>query len=218
MSTSILIPEYINRDYYTAGTDRTHHFVVSSTYELPFGRGKPMVTQGVGAALLSGWSLNGIFNHYSGAPFTITASSSSCNCPGNSQIADLVNPNVAKVGSGVGGQAYFDPLAYAPVTGARFGTSGFNQLRGPGNNNLDMSVFRTFRISERFSTQIRAEAMNATNTPHFANPSGTNVSNLQTNPDGSVKNLNGFMQITATNPLGRVLDQRYFRFGFRVQF
>jgi hypothetical protein len=218
MATSILIPQYINRDYYTAGADRTHHIVASASYELPFGKGKPLVTQGVGAALLSGWSLNGIFNHYSGAPFTISASSSSCNCPGNSQVADLVNPNVAKVGSGVGGQAYFDPLAYAPVTGARFGTSGFNQLRGPGNSNLDMSVFRTFRITERFRTQIRAEAMNATNTPHFANPSGTNVSNLQTNPDGSVKNLNGFMQITATNPLGRVLDQRYFRFGFRVLF
>ena len=143
-----------------------------------------MATKGVGAAVLSGWSLNGIFNHYSGAPFTISAASSSCNCPGNSQVADLVNPNVAKVGSGVGGQAYFDPLAYAPVTGARFGTSGFNQLRGPGNNNLDMSVFRTFRITERFTTQIRAEAMNATNTPHFANPSGTNVSNLQLNGDG----------------------------------
>ena len=125
---------------------------------------------------------------------------------------------MAQVGSGVGGQAYFDPLAYAPVTGARFGTSGFNQLRGPGNTNLDMSVFRTFRITERFATQVRAEAMNATNTPHFANPSGTNVSNLQLNGDGSVKNLNGFMQITATNPLGRVLDQRYFRFGFRVMF
>jgi hypothetical protein len=213
-----LIPQYINRDYYTAGTDRTHHIVVSSTYELPFGKGKPMVTNGVGAAVLSGWSLNGIFNHYSGTPYTISAAASSCNCPGNSQVADLVNPNVSQVGSGVGGQAYFDPLAYAPVTGARFGTSGFNQLRGPGNTNLDLSVFRTFRITERFQTQVRAEAMNATNTPHFANPSGTNVSNLQLNPDGSVKNLNGFSQITATNPLGRVLDQRYFRFGFRIMF
>jgi len=218
MSTSILIPQYINRDYYTAGTDRTHHIVVSSTYELPFGKGKPMATKGVGAAVLSGWSLNGIFNHYSGAPFTISAASSSCNCPGNSQVADLVSPHVAQVGSGVGGQAYFDPLAYAPVTGARFGTSGFNQLRGPGNTNLDLSVFRTFTITERFKTQVRAEAMNATNRPHFANPSGTNVSNLQLNGDGSVKNLNGFMQITATNPLGRVLDQRFFRFGFRVMF
>ena len=121
------------------------------------------------------------------------------------------------VGSGVGGQAYFDPLAYAPVTGPRFGTSGFNQLRGPGNNNMDMSIFRTIGINERFKTQIRAEALNVSNTPHFANP-GANVSNLQLNSDGSVKNLNGFSQITATNPLGRVLDQRYFRFGFRFLF
>jgi len=217
MTTSILIPQYINRDYYTAGTDRTHHMVVSTTYELPFGKGKPMATQGVGGAILGGWSLNGIFNHYSGTPFTVSAANSSCNCPGNSQIADQIKSSVSNVGTGVGGQAYFDPLAYAPVTGARFGTSGFNQLRGPGNNNLDMSLFRTIRITERFKAQVRAEALNSTNTPHFGNP-GSNVSNLQLNPDGSVKNLNGFSQITSTNPLGRILDQRYFRFGFRIMF
>jgi hypothetical protein len=217
MSTSILIPQYINRDYYTTGADRTHHFVISASYELPFGKGKPLATRGVGNAVLSGWSLNGIFNHYSGAPFTVSASASSCNCPGNSQTADLIKPEVAVVGSGVGGQAYFDPLAYAPVTGARFGTSGFNQLRGPGNTNLDLSLFRTFRLTERFKVHVRGEAMNASNTPHFANP-GANVSNLQLNPDGSVKNLNGFSQITSTAPLGRILDQRYFRFGFRILF
>jgi hypothetical protein len=59
--------------------------------------------------------------------------------------------------------------------------------------------------------------MNITNTPHFSNP-GANVSNLQLNPDGSVKNLNGFSQITTTNPLGRLLDQRYFRLGVRIMF
>ena len=39
--------------------------------------------------------------------------------------------------------------------------------------------------------QFRAEAFNMTNTPHFANPSGngTNVSQLQLNNDGSVRNL-----------------------------
>ena len=107
MSTSILIPQYTNRDYYTSGNDRTHHIAISATYELPFGKGKPMMPHGPAAAVLGGWSLNGIFNHYSGIPFSVTASASSCNCPGNSQIADLVNPNVSLVGSGVGGQAYF---------------------------------------------------------------------------------------------------------------
>jgi hypothetical protein len=113
--------------------------------------------------------------------------------------------------------AYINPLAFAPVTTATFGTGGFNQLRGPGNTNLDMSIFRTFRITERFKAQFRAEAMNATNTPHFANP-GNNVSNMSLNPDGTIKNLGGFMQITSTAPLGRILDQRYFRLGARIIF
>jgi hypothetical protein len=41
---------------------------------------------------------------------------------------------------------------------------------------------------------------------------------MSLNPDGSVKNLGGFMQITTTNPLGRLLDQRYFRLGGRIIF
>jgi hypothetical protein len=220
MNTSVLIPQYISRDHYTTTLDRTHHIVLSAAYELPFGRSKPMLTSGVGAAILGGWSVNGLFNHYSGIPFTVTASSASCNCPGNSQTANLVKTNVAKISSGVDGQAYFDPTAYAPVTGPVFGTAGFDQLRGPGSTNLDMSIFRTIKITERFQTQLRAEAFNVSNTPHFSNPasSNLNVSNASFNPDGSVKNLGGFGTITTTAPLGRLLDQRYFRFGLRFEF
>jgi hypothetical protein len=220
MSTSILIPQYINRDYYPTTLDRTHHLVIGSTYELPFGKGKTMLTQGIGAAVLGGWSLNGIFNHYSGTLFTVTASASSCNCPGNTQTANLVLPNVSIVGSGVGGQAYFNPLAYRPVTGAVFGTGGFDQLRGPGNTNLDLAIFRTFKITERFGLRVGGEAMNISNTPHFNNPtsSNLNVSNVTFNADGSVKALNGFSTITSTNPLGRLIDPRYIRLSGRITF
>ena len=167
--------------------------------------------------MVGGWSINGIFNHWSGAPFTVSASASSCNCPGNSQTADLVKSSVSKVGRGVGGEAYFDPTAYRPVTGARFGTSGFNQLRGPGNDNLDMSIFRSFLLTEKAKLQFRAEALNLSNTAHFANP-GANVSNASFNADGTVRSLGGFSQITTTNPLGRTIDQRYLRFGLRLTF
>ena len=228
MTTSRLIPNYINEDYYPTSIDRTHHLVMSGTYELPFGKGKSMANHGAGAAILGGWSLNGVFNHYSGTLFTVTASSSSCNCPGNTQTANLVLPTVAKVGNGVQGiglatanslsDAYLNPLAYAPVTGAVFGTAGFDQVRGPGNTNLDMGLFRTFNVRERFKIQLRAEAMNLSNTPHFSNPSGTNASNMSLNSDGSLKALGGFMQITTTNPLGRLIDPRYFRLGGRIIF
>jgi hypothetical protein len=220
MSTSILIPQYINRDYYPTSLDRTHHLVIGSTYQLPFGKGKSMLSQGIGAAVLGGWSLNGIFNHYSGTLFTVTASGSSCNCPGNSQTANLVLPNVSIVGSGVGGQPYFNPLAYRPVTGPVFGTAGFDQLRGPGNTNVDLAIFRTFKLTERFGLRIGGEAMNLGNTPHFNNPtsSNLNVSNVTFNADGSIKNLNGFSTITSTNPLGRLIDPRYIRLSGRITF
>ena len=125
---------------------------------------------------------------------------------------------MAIVGSGVGGQAYFDPLAYAPVTGARFGTSGFNQLRGPGQHQHGYEYLPHIQDNGTFQDADPRRGNECHATRRTSPTLGANVSNLQLNPDGSVKNLNGFSQITATNPLGRVLDQRYFRFGFRVLF
>ena len=83
--------------------------------------------------------------------------------------------------------------------------------------NLDLSVFRTFALRRSMSLQIRVEALNATNTPHFANPA-SNVANLQLNPDGTVRNLNGFGVITIDEPPGRQYDEREFRLGVRLTF
>ena len=227
MLTSFLIPQDIGRDYAPTSLDRTHHIVASATWALPFGKGQSMATHGVESAIFGGWSLNGIFNHYSGTLFTVTSSSSSCNCPGNSQTANQILPTVAQTGSGVQGlgvtansvaDALYNPLAFAQVTNVAFGNSAPYLLRGPGNTNLDMGLFRTFNVTERFKIQLRAEVMNVSNTAHFSNPSGTNASNMSLNPDGSLKNLGGFMQITTTNPLGRLIDPRYVRLGGRIIF
>ena len=214
---SILIPQYQALNVATMPNDRTLNFHLSSVYELPFGKNKPLLQHGPLAAIAGGWSLNGIFSTMSGLPFSVSASSASCNCPGSTQRANQILPNVALTGSGLNGTSYFNPLAFSPVTTAAFGNVGFDTLRGPGRTNLDMSLFRTLNLTERFKLQLRAEAMNISNTPHFGNP-GANVSNLVLNPDGSVKNLNGFGQITSTTAVARVIDQRYFRFGFRIVF
>jgi hypothetical protein len=79
-----------------------------------------------------------------------------------------------------------------------------------------MGIFRQFRITERFQMQFRGEAFNTTNTPHFANP-GTNVSNLQLNPDGSIRALGGYTEITGLANTGRDgIDERVFRLGLRL--
>jgi len=91
------------------------------------------------------------------------------------------------------------------VTAARFGTSKANGYRGPGYANLDASVFRTFRFSQSVSAQVRLEALNVTNTPHWANP-GNNVNAID------------FGQITFTANPGREYDERNLRLGVRVTF
>lgn len=215
---SILIPQAFSRNDYTTNLDRTFNLSVAGAYELPFGKSKKFLQSGPLSYIVGGWNLNGVFTHFSGAPFTVSTSSASCNCPGNSQTANQILPSVGIIGNGLNGQPYFNPLAYGPVTTAAFGTSGFNQLRGPSASNIDFSVFRSFPITERVKIQLRVEALNLTNTPHFANPSGLTVSNATFNSNGTIKALNGYDQITATAQLSRLVDPRYLRLGVRITF
>jgi hypothetical protein len=201
--------------------DRPHNFQASFVAELPFGEGKPYLnTGGALAAIASGWQVNGLLSLYSGTPFTVTSSGTSLNLPGSTQMADRVG-EVTIIGDVGPGTSYFDPLAFRPVTDARFGNAGFNSLRGPGFANFDFSVHRQFSVHGRSTLQVRVEVFNLTNTPHFANPSGNgvNVSQLQLNPDGSVRNLGGFSSITSTANSGRDgIDERVVRLGLRLGF
>jgi hypothetical protein len=178
-----------------SGYDTPHNFQLGFVYDVPFGKsdfGGPIVS-----GLVRGWQMNGVFAAYSGRPFTVTADGGALNAPGNTQTADQVKSTVVQVGTT---GEYYDRTAFAPVTTARFGTSGRNILRGPGIINLDYGLFRTIKLSEAFGLQLRAEAFNITNTPHFNNPS-SNV------------NAGDFMQITSA-----LDDQRSMRFGLRLQF
>ena len=218
---AISIPSYFQLNRSLMPGDRPHNFRASGFAELPFGRGKRWANQpGFASAVAGGWQLNGIFSAYSGLPFSVTAAGTSLNAPGSTQRADVVKTEVAKLGGIGAGNPFFDPLAFKPVTDVRFGTAGFNTLRGPGAVNVDLSVFRTFRLNEKFNLQFRAEALNATNTPHFSNP-GNNVSNMQLNPDGTVRSLNGYAEVTSVNANGNGregVDERFFRLGLRLSF
>jgi hypothetical protein len=183
--------------------DRTHNVNVSFSAQLPFGAGKAFATQGIPAAILGGWQINALLTGYSGAPFTVTADGATLNAPGNTQIADQVKSEVETIGLR---ERWFDTSAYAAVREARFGRSGYNQLRGPGMVNLDSSVYRAFSITERVGLQFRAEMFNVTNTPHFANPNA--------NVSGS-----NFGVITSIANTGREgIDERLFRVGLRLAF
>ena len=214
----IQIPQYLRLNRAVMSYDRPHNFNTSFVAELPFGKGKRWATDGVAGKLLGGWQANGLIAAYSGQPFTVTAAGTSLNAPNNSQRANVVKSGVAILGGTGPNQSYFDPLAFAPVTTASFGTSSFDMVRGPGTFNFDAGLFREFRVAERYRIQFRAESLNVTNTPHFANP-GNNVSNMVLNADGTVRSLGGYTVITATQGNGREgIDERMFRFGLRLTF
>jgi TonB-dependent receptor-like protein len=192
----IMIPEYYSLNTSISPFDRTHNLNITNVTELPFGPGKPWLKDGVAAAILGGWQVNNLLSFWSGLPFDITASGTSLNAPESSQRADQVKDHVEILG-GIGrGNAYFDPLAFKPVTEARFGTAPWGAVRGPGYANWDFGLFRQIPLPHKSDVQIRFEVFNLLNTAHFNNPGG-NVSNLQLNPDGSVRNLNGFAEVTS---------------------
>jgi hypothetical protein len=186
-----------NRNKALAGYDRTHNFQFYTVYDLPFGHGKHWASHGLAAAILGDWSVNSILSRTSGTPFNVASSGTSVNAPGNTQTADQVLPSVKILGGHGPNSPYFDPNAFAPVTAVRFGTTGRDIIRGPGVFNLDASVYRNFKIKERFILQFRTEAYGVTNTPNFANPSAT-VSNA-TFVGGAVTNYNGYDIISSSS-------------------
>jgi hypothetical protein len=174
-----------SRNYSRLSNDRTHTFVQSFIYELPFGKGKKWLNTGVGRWVAGGWQLSGVLSLETGAPFTVTASGASLNAPSNTQVANI-NGLFRKL-KGIGNNAWFDPSVFSQPTTAALGNTGQNAFVGPGFFNLDASVFRRFSVTEKANLELRAEAFSLTNTPQFGNPSS-----LISNSDfGHIDGANG---------------------------
>jgi hypothetical protein len=212
----IKIPDLYPLNRAISGVNIPHVLNIRSIAELPFGSGRRWLNEGgVMSAVLGGWQLNNILSFRSGRPFTVTTSTTPLNTPSiGSNPADQIKDNVEILG-GVGrGNSYFDPFAFAVVSEARLGNSGYNSMKGPGVAQWDLGLFRQIGLGGQKTLQVRLEAFNVTNRPQFANP-GSNRSSLQLNPDGSIRNLNGYTEITSTTGSK---SERQVRVGLRFGF
>jgi hypothetical protein len=192
-------PEAQARNWAPAGGSRPHTFTLAFLYQLPWqsdGTGGNMAR-----TIIEDWQVNGVVQAFNGAPFTITASGNALNTPGNTQTVDLVG-SVRKLGQ-IGAEGYYyDPAAWAQPEGVRFGDTGINEFRGPGGWNLDLSVFRSFRLAGRHRLEARLEATNVTDTPKFGNPTSGITSG-------------DFMRIFSLN---NAFTERRIRLGVRYSF
>jgi Carboxypeptidase regulatory-like domain len=177
-------PTYFSRNKAVAGFDRTNNFETYWLYQLPFGKGQRWATHGVASAIAGGWTFSGVLSALSGTPFTVTdsgAGTSNLNAPGNTQTVNIAAPidithgrpdqNPSNCALGNTSCSYFNPASFARVTTpATLGDAGRDIIRGPGYFDLDGSLFRNFKITERITFQFEADAFSLTNTPHFGNP------------------------------------------------
>jgi hypothetical protein len=156
-----------------SGADLRHRLAYSSLYEIPLGKGRrwdpgnPVLDHIVG-----GWTLGGILEARTGAPYGVTESTNRLNAFSESQRPNLLrNPNLPgnrsrdeKI------RQFFDTSAFQAPGDGVLGNAARTNGPGPGFFGVDVSVHKLFRITERFGLTFRTDVVNLPNVPNFEAP------------------------------------------------
>jgi outer membrane receptor protein involved in Fe transport len=152
--------------------DVPHRFSLSYVYDLPYGkRGRSGGSRSALEAIFGHWQVSGLFVARSGMPGTVTVGSS---VPGGDGRPNLLHdPNLPRSERRV--DHWFDTSAFVANYASDgktllAGNAGRNIIRGPGYVNLDMGLVKFVPLKNDVRLQLRVEAFNLTNTPHFALP------------------------------------------------
>jgi hypothetical protein len=150
--------------------DVPHRFSLSYVYDLPYGN-RSGGKHGLVESLFGNWQVSGLFVARSGMPGTVTVGSS---IPGGDARSNLLHdPNLPSSERSV--DHWFDTTAFVANRAADgrtllAGDAGRNIIRGPAYVNLDMGLIKFIPVKNDVRLQLRVEAFNLTNTPHFAMP------------------------------------------------
>jgi len=149
-----------------AADDRPLRFVLSGSYELPFGRGKRFDTHsGIGNRIVGGWVINSIYTNQIGAPLGFGNNLIYYGGPLNN------NPHPSNLDAPIFDVTRFNTSSSQQLANniATFG-SRYSSLRQDGADNVDLSLIKDTAITERLKLQFRFEAFNAFNRPSFDPP------------------------------------------------
>jgi hypothetical protein len=159
--------------HWLAGSDRTHVFTATSVYDLPFGRGRQLLSSpghGLGY-LVNDWQLSGVFSAQSGTPVGLdTGQYHTCTSQGFRPAG----------GTSVGlGHWFADNQSAAQISSCwqsipSWGLSDLegntSQIRNPTIPNLDLSLHKAVPIHEAMNFELRLDAFNSFNSVLFGGP------------------------------------------------
>ena len=149
-------PEVGNRG--EASLSHRHRFVYSGIWEPVYGQHWNAAVREV----LAGWRLSAIGTIESGDALTIVNGvTSALDHAGADELNVAGSPNIAHTQKTFLQQ--FNTAAFSvPATGVR-GNSGLGTVRGPGQDNLDLSLAKSFALHERLHLEFRGDAFNSLN-------------------------------------------------------
>lgn len=161
----------------------TKQFILAQNYEIPFGRGRKYgghINRFVDLAL-GGWNLAGITSFYSGIPFNPSLGGTHTAPVGPNDRPNIGSASPFSGAQGNRNQWYVGGLtsgAFTLPANDTFGNYPINTLYGPHFINQDVSLSKSFALTERFRFTLRADATNAFNHTNLGQPN-TNI--LDTN-------------------------------------
>ena len=164
---------------------RRHRFLLTGTYELPFGKGRRWSSQSrVANGVLGGWSLNTVTLIETGPYLTPTISPTLDQTNTNPVgVGSIVRPDLVgnPIPSHRTSSNYFNINAFAPtpVGAARVGNAGVGILEGPGTVAVNAGLSKTMTLREGLRLRFEATFTNVLNHTNFA-PPATNVSSPST--------------------------------------
>jgi outer membrane receptor protein involved in Fe transport len=156
-------------NYGNSDTNRPWASVSAVTWELPFGHGKAFansLSRGEDA-FVGGWNLSGIINAQGGTYFTPTLAN-------NASLNSVITLRPNRIGSGQvsnpNRNEWFNPADFTVPALYTYGDSGRNILLAPGYGEVDLSLGKSFAITERTHLDFQWQVFNAFNRENLTSP------------------------------------------------
>jgi hypothetical protein len=186
--------------------DQRHRFSGNFTYDMDF---LPSALGSLPKRLTEGWQLGGIYTIASGLPITPFMGN---DISGTGELNDRPNligdPNsVARRDASL----FFNTQAFAAPAPGTFGNAGRNTIIGPRLNIFDLSLGKSTKINDRFSTQFRAEFFNLFNYANLSLP----VANFNAANFGTITQT---IDVQQGNPRLGDGGPRVIQFGLKLLF
>jgi hypothetical protein len=166
--------------------DQTHILVFSWNYELPFGRGKALLSNAnrVVNALAGGWQMNAIHTYRSGTLIAVAGGGQLPLFNGGNRpnwISPDVRSSVPMSSFDPARDRYLNISAFSQPAPYTFGNAPprLPNVRTPFYFNEDFSVFKNMFFTETLHLQFRAEFYNIFNRVVFSGPAA-NINNPTT--------------------------------------